>query len=305
MSICAPASALTDTYHYAEHRQPDCVILAAELADCAEFELLESLFRIMGIGCVLFGETGTGRKGKKSTTNDQNVIWVPSSASMDELFSAVVAMKRQSPKASARVASATYPDTFDPKRIILIGASTGGIDALLKTVRHFSEHCPPTLIVQHTGGSFAKSLIRLLDGATPASVKAAVDGQHVKPGNIYMAPGDGSHLCLEAGSQLRVALREHDLVTGHRPSIDALFLSARCYAPHITAAILTGMGRDGANGLLELHRAGAHTIGQDKATSVVYGMPKVAMELGGVAEQLPIERIGPALLRASLLKARV
>ena len=97
---------------------------------------------------------------------------------------------------------------------------------------------------------------------------------------------------------------EDTLISGHRPSIDALFSSAIGYDPHVVAALLTGMGRDGAQGLLALRHAGAVTLGQDEATSVVYGMPRMAMEMGAVTQQLPIQKIGPALLQACHAKAR-
>jgi two-component system chemotaxis response regulator CheB len=193
---------------------------------------------------------------------------------------------------------------FDPRRIVLIGASTGGVDALTKVVRHFSDQCPPTLIVQHTGSSFTKSLIRLINGATDALVEEAAHGTALCPGHIYLPPDDQTHLCLSASGTICLDLMKGDLVSGHRPSIDALFNSARPYARHVSAALLTGMGRDGASGLTELRKSGAHTIGQDEKTSVVYGMPRIAHELGGVIEQLPIDKIGPALLRSSSRNVR-
>ena len=183
--------------------------------------------------------------------------------------------------------------------IILLGASTGGVDALLQIICHFSQDCPPTLIVQHTGDQFTKSLVRLFDASSNARVMAADDGMLLETGHIYLSPGAHVHLCLAASAQLRVKLCPSAARLGHRPSVDALFDSAVPHARNVTAAILTGMGKDGANGLAALRRAGARTFGQDRATSVVYGMPRAALAIGAIERELPIAKIGWALLDAA------
>lgn len=300
---CAAVSTLTATYDYAEHHQPDCVIMASSLASCAEFELLENLLRIMGIGCVLVSNDGI--LPSFSAEAGQHVVCIRDDAAPNALLNAVKAASHR-PAQSERATPPLRTDrAFDPEKIILIGASTGGIDALLKTIQGFGESCPPTLIVQHTGGSFATSLIRLLNSATHASVAAARDGCRLKPGHIYLPPGDAAHLCLRFGQTTQISLREGPQTSGHRPSVDVLFASAVPHAHRVAAALLTGMGRDGAQGLTDLRHAGAHTIAQDERSSVVYGMPRVAKEMGGVAQELSIEKIGPALLSACAAKVRV
>ncbi len=186
------------------------------------------------------------------------------------------------------------------QNFILVGSSTGGVDALIQILRHFGPDCPPTLIVQHTGSQFAQSLIRLLDSATRAKVVAAQDGALLERGVVYLSPSTEQHLCLADNLPQRIALSQAPPRTSHRPSVDALFESAVPHAANATAAILTGMGKDGAHGLLALRKAGAQTVGQDEGTSIVYGMPRVAQALGGVARALPITEIGPALLRAAI-----
>ena len=187
----------------------------------------------------------------------------------------------------------------------MLGASTGGVDALLNVIKMFTPDCPPTFVVQHTGGQFSRSLIRLLNGGTTAKVCCARDGSPIQRGHIYLAPDDTCHLQLGRGELPNIRLAKTDPVSGHRPSIDQLFHSAVYLAPFVTAALLTGMGRDGAAGITALRHAGATTIGQDQATSVVYGMPRMAAELGGIMRQLPIDQIGPALLQSSQTRSHV
>lgn len=183
-------------------------------------------------------------------------------------------------------------------RFILIGASTGGVDALLRILADFPPDCPPTAIVQHTGRGNGSSLIQLLAKSCRAEVVAPRDGMELRRGMIGVAAGGDAHLRIAAGSVLRCLLRPGLPVSGHLPSVDALFGSAVPWAANAVAVILTGMGRDGAAGLLKLRRGGAVTIGQDEASSLVYGMPKAAWELGAVGTRLPLDRIASAALHA-------
>ena len=188
--------------------------------------------------------------------------------------------------------------SFDARRRILIGASTGGVDALILVLSEFPEDCPPTIIVQHTGKDFVQGLSQLLDQKTKAQVQVASSYQSVIAGNIYIAPGGDHHLVLtgSTGSRLKALGQSPDC--GHRPTVDRLFGSAVPIAPFISAAILTGMGADGARGLKQLRDAGARTFGQNRATSTVYGMPRAAMELGAVERELPISQMARALLKS-------
>lgn len=301
---CTVTATLTGTYDFAEHNQPDCVVMAASFADCAEFELLNTLFRILGIGCILMADDPGMVLTSLSSKAREHVIFVANQNNSSALLDAVRTASQRKSDIREPVSQAESQTLFDPHKIILIGASTGGIDALLKTTQSFGKTCPPTLIVQHTGASFAASLIRLLDGATRAKVEQAQDGTTLKPGHIYLPPGDAAHLCLERGAAPRMSLQAGPPVSGHRPSVDALFTSAVPVAKNIVAALLTGMGRDGARGMTDLRQAGATTIGQDQATSVVYGMPRIAKELGGVEQELPLPQIGPALLSACAMRVR-
>ncbi len=287
------ASTLTDTYHLAEHNAPECLVIAKALADRPEFELLASLLKIMHIRCLVWSNDVSGSHPHPAL---QNAIILPES----EVCAQLKCTDRPTFDTQKTAKATQPPDGSSPAyqrdRLILVGASTGGIDALLTVTQHFNEDCPPMLVVQHTGGSFAQSLIRLLDRACPAKVLAAEDGMPVAQGCIYLVSDNRSHLTLASSRDASVRLQQTPAIMGHRPSIDALFTSALPHAARVSAALLTGMGKDGACGLARLRKAGAYTIGQDQRTSVVYGMPRVAMEMGGVCAQLPIGRIGPALL---------
>ena len=294
-------ASLTETYNVAEHHNPDCVIIAVELAQQQEFELLASLFRIMRIGCVIVGDP----KGDAAQSQlEYTFPRVSDSVTERELCDAVDKAVSQVNRPSIAPTAPAGPNSTDPNKIILIGSSTGGVDALCRILGQFGNQCPPTVIVQHTGGGFANSLIRLLNGATAANVAHSEHGMFLKPGHIYLPPDGQSHITISSNGPPQIELVDGAHTSGHRPSIDRLFASACPHARHINAALLTGMGRDGAQGLRQLRDAGAHTIGQDEASSVVYGMPRIAMEMGAVAEQLHIDHIGPALLRASQLKAK-
>ena len=179
--------------------------------------------------------------------------------------------------------------------ILAIGASTGGVEALLTILSAFPADCPATVITQHMPATFTASFAARLDKMSAANVSEAVDGAPLIPGHVYIAPGGRTHLEV-SGTTPRCRLSEGDTVSGHRPSVDVLFRSVSRLRRPMTGVILTGMGRDGAQGLLEMRTAGAHTLGQDEASCVVYGMPRVAHEVGAVERQLPLNRLSSAIL---------
>ena len=176
--------------------------------------------------------------------------------------------------------------------LIAIGSSTGGVEALMQILAEFPADCPPTLIVQHLPAAFTGSFAARLDRISRASVKEAQGGEPLVPGNVYLAPGGARHMVVRAGARQSVSLIESETVSGHRPSVDVLFASvAKNFSGTSCGVILTGMGRDGAQGLLEMRRAGAQTLGQDEESALVYGMPRVAHEIGAVARQSPLGQI--------------
>jgi two-component system chemotaxis response regulator CheB len=180
--------------------------------------------------------------------------------------------------------------------ILAIGSSTGGVEALMTILSSFPESCPPTVITQHMPATFTKSFAARLDKISGAHVTEARDGDRLQVGHVYIAPGGDAHMEIASSSHPVIRLRHGEPVNGHRPSVDVLFESVAKLNRHAVGAILTGMGRDGASGLLSMKKAGARTLGQDESSCVVYGMPRVAFEIGAVEKQVGLSRMGPAIL---------
>lgn len=183
-------------------------------------------------------------------------------------------------------------------KVVAIGSSTGGVEALIAVLQKFPANCPPTVITQHMPPSFTKSFAERLNRLCAPVVEEATDGARLEIGKVYLAPGGDRHLQVVNPSAPSCRLLERDPVNGHRPSVDVLFDSvAELAGRRAVGVILTGMGRDGASGLLKMRNAGAKTIGQNEKTCVVYGMPRVAYELGAVEQQLPLGSIGEEILK--------
>ena len=190
-------------------------------------------------------------------------------------------------------------------RVVAIGSSTGGVEALSSYISQLPDNCPPTVIVQHMPPDFTASLATRLDRLNAPKVVEASDGMPVETGCVYIAPGGTKHLEIEDSKGLRCRLRAGPAVSGHSPSVDVLFGSvAQVAKQNALGIILTGMGRDGAQGLLAMRQAGAKTIGQDEASSLIYGMPRAAFEIGAVERQLPLDRIANAVLVMTNLRGR-
>jgi len=196
------------------------------------------------------------------------------------------------------VAAAPAADFRVGRKIVAIGSSTGGVEALIAVLQKFPRNCPPTVITQHMPPTFTKSFAERLNRLCAPVVEEATDGARLEIGKIYLAPGGERHLQVSNASAPCCRLVERPPVNGHRPSVDVLFDSvAELAGRNAVGVILTGMGRDGASGLLKMRHAGARTIGQNEKTCVVYGMPRVAHELGAVEHQLPLASIGEEILK--------
>lgn len=178
------------------------------------------------------------------------------------------------------------------KKVVAIGASTGGVEALTSLLKSIPEKSPPFLITQHMPKGFTKSFAERLDKLCSIKVYEAEDGQVIEPGSAYIAPG-GKHFGVKKeGGRYLCSVFDGEIVSGHKPSVDVLFSDvADIYSDLAVGVILTGMGRDGTAGMVEMRNKGAYTIGQDEASSLVYGMPKSAFMAGAVDVQKPLSEI--------------
>jgi two-component system chemotaxis response regulator CheB len=187
--------------------------------------------------------------------------------------------------------------TESTDKVIAIGASTGGTEAIRQVLENLPPNMPGIVVVQHMPKLFTKTFADRLNEVCMLQVKEAEDGERILRGRVLIAPGDFHLKVIRSGGQYIVKCFEGDKVNGHRPSVDVMMNSvAENSGANSFGIILTGMGSDGAKGLKAMRDAGARTIGQDATTSVVYGMPKVAFEIGAVEKQLPLDRISDFLL---------
>lgn len=183
------------------------------------------------------------------------------------------------------------------KRVIAIGASTGGTEAIREVLTQLPENMPPVLIVQHMPEFFTGMFARRLDLSCRLKVSEAQHDEPALMGHAYVAPGHSHMELAKAGSQYRIRLNQGAPVNRHRPSVDVLFCSVANAAEHnALGVILTGMGQDGAAGLLALRETGSYTIAQDEKSSVIFGMPRVAIEMKGAVDVLPLRDIGKHIL---------
>ena len=220
----------------------------------------------------------------------------------------VAASSRVGVRRAAPAASAPRPQRvrrLATDKIVFVGASTGGVEALKMLLLGLPADCPPVLITQHMPPRFTTGFAQRLDRECPMKVSEATDDEPIEPGHVYIAPGSHHLEIARHGSRNVCRLFEGATVSGHRPSVDVLFRSAaRTTGKNAVGAILTGMGKDGAEGLLDLRRVGAITLGQDEGSSLIYGMPRVAFERGAVMRQYPLEHMAEAILDVCAVDAR-
>ena len=200
--------------------------------------------------------------------------------------------------ADAVIAKTAPPRQFrTTDRIIAIGASTGGTEAIKDVLVRLPADTPGVVIAQHIPKAFSTPFAKRMDACCQMTVYEAEDGQQVLPGHVYIAPGDRHLLLMRDGARYVCKLDDGPPVNRHKPSVDVLFRSvAQQAGTNAIGVILTGMGRDGAEGLKEMRDIGAPTIAQDESSSVVWGMPGAAVEIGAAAEILPLGEVGDRVL---------
>lgn len=295
--------------------KPDVLTLDVEMPKMDGISFLKNLMRLRPMPVVMISTlTSTGAPVTLDALEIGAVDYVckPQGGAWDELaqYAAVIQEKVRA-AASAnmtalepRLASAspkplTGEGGFKVGKVICIGSSTGGTEALKEVLRYMPKNCPPILMAQHIPAAFSSTFAARLNDTMAIEVYEAKAGMPLKAGCAYLAPGDRHLRIAKRDNKLVTALLDGEKVNGHIPSVDVLFDSAiEHIGKYCVGAILTGMGVDGAAGLRRMRDARGHTFAQDEASSVVWGMPGAAVKMGGAVDVLPISKIGNALLDA-------
>ena len=286
---------------------PDVVTLDVEMPNMNGLEFLEKIMRLRPMPVVMVSTlTKQGAEATLQALEMGAVDYLEKPcAENPHKFEGlagkikIAAQAQVKPLAERRIAPERTPISSysSDGRVVALGASTGGVEALMAVISQFPKNCPPTVITQHMPANFTKTFAQRLDRLCAAEVREASDGAPLRPGTIYLAPGGDRHLEVVRGINLSCRLRAAERVNGHCPSVDVLFNSvAQICGRHAVGAILTGMGKDGAAGLLKMRQAGAKTFGQNEASCVVYGMPRVAFEIGAVSAQVSLDAMASAIL---------
>jgi two-component system chemotaxis response regulator CheB len=292
---------------------PDVITLDVEMPNMNGIEFLEKIMRLRPMPVVMVStltHAGADASIAALEIGAVDCVGKPTASQVDDGFNDLAMRVKAAAQAKVRAKQVQDAVTLRSAyrgdgKIVAIGSSTGGVEALLAVLTRFPKNCPPTLITQHMPPSFTRSLADRLNRICAPEVAEATDGAPVLPGRVYIAPGGDRHLRIAGSSSLRCVLVDAPPESGHRPSVDILFRSvAQAAGAGAVGVILTGMGRDGADGLLAMRNAGAVTIGQDEASCIVYGMPKVAHQIGGVQRQLPLHRIADGILDACEIRNR-
>lgn len=297
---------------------PDVLTLDVEMPGMNGISFLEKLMALRPMPVVMVStltQTGASTTLRALEIGAVDVVGKPGKASdLDRIASelidkikvaadANVGVRRTVPEGKPKPVRITAPPPpvgcSRTGTVIGIGASTGGVEAIRAVLSALPATMPPILIVQHMPGQFTGSFASRLDGLCALHVKEGEDGEFLRPGTAYLAPGGRQFELGHAGPNLTCRIGGEERVSGHAPSVDVLFRSmARVCPVNSLGIILTGMGRDGASGLLDIRLGGGHTLGQNEATSIVYGMPRAAFEIGAVERQLPLQGIAPYLSAA-------
>ncbi len=287
---------------------PDVLTLDVEMPRMDGLDFLEKIMRLRPMPVLMIStlaETGSDVTLRALEIGAVDFIAKPRidiAQGMEEYAQTIVEKIRVASTAKLPTKAKKSPvlptGSFDStEKLIIVGASTGGTEAIKTLLINLPPDCPGILIAQHMPEAFTKSFAARLDGLCRISVKEAEDGERILPGHAYIAPGHSHLLLKRSGANYMTVLNQGPPVNHHRPSVDVLFRSAaKGVGQNAVGVILTGMGKDGAQGMLEMKRAGAYNFAQDEETCVVFGMPKEAIELGGVDEIVPIQNMAQRVM---------
>ncbi len=314
MEVCATAPDPLVARDLIKQHNPDVLTLDVEMPRMDGLDFLEKLMRLRPMPVVMVSsltergseitlralELGAVDFVTKPRVGIRDGMLDYSEKLADKIRAASRARVRQAPQPHAAAAAAhghaaapAAPLLNNPlvstEKLIIVGASTGGTEAIREVLVPLPPDAPAVLIAQHMPPGFTKSFAQRLNGLCRISVKEAEHGERVLPGHAYIAPGHAHLLLARSGANYIAHLSDEPPVNRHRPSVDVLFRSAALHAgKNAVGVILTGMGRDGAAGLLEMKRSGAYTFAQDEASCVVFGMPREAIALGGADDIAPL-----------------
>jgi two-component system chemotaxis response regulator CheB len=291
--------------------RPDVLILDVEMPRMDGITFLTKLMRFYPLPVIILSSltaAGTQTAIDALAAGAVEVLCKPGSAfTVDDIAAVLIEKVLSAAKAKvaqrgansgAPAAAAVYhPRTLTTtENVLALGASTGGVQALTEVLTAFPADAPGTVVVQHMPAQFTSSFARRLCSLSRVEVREACDGDSVIPGRVLIAPGDRHMLLRRLGARYHVELKSGPPVHHQRPSVEVLFDSvARCAASNAAGAILTGMGADGAQGLLAMRRAGARTLAQDEATSTVFGMPAEAIRCGAAERVVPLGTVAQTL----------
>ena len=286
--------------------QPDVITLDLEMPGMNGISFLEKLLRFRPLPVVVVSSltpAGSDLALRALEAGAVEVIAKPRSAPAAERTIATLASIVKG-AAGARIAlrgnpiQDRLPGPLRPtQNIVVMGASTGGTQALQQILKALPKTAPGIAVVQHMPEGFTKSFAERLDHLCDVDVKEAEDQDELRPGRVLIAAGNRHLLLRRSGSRFRVEVKNGPLVSGHRPSVDLLFKSAaRCAGRNALGVLLTGMGKDGARGLLEMRQSGSRTVAQDEESCVVYGMPREAAAIGAADRIAPLSRMAESIL---------
>ncbi|MCZ2896390.1 chemotaxis response regulator protein-glutamate methylesterase [Burkholderia thailandensis] len=314
MEVCATAPDPLVARELIKQHNPDVLTLDVEMPRMDGLDFLEKLMRLRPMPVVMVSsltergseitlralELGAVDFVTKPRVGIRDGMLEYAEKLADKVRAASRARVRQNPQPHAAAAAAAHGQTaaaaplinnplVSTEKLIIVGASTGGTEAIREVLTPLPPDAPAVLIAQHMPPGFTRSFAQRLNGLCRISVKEAEHGERVLPGHAYIAPGHAHLLLARSGANYIAHLSDDPPVNRHRPSVDVLFRSAAQHAgKNALGVILTGMGRDGAAGLLEMKKAGAYTFAQDEASCVVFGMPREAIAMGGVDDVAPL-----------------